>query len=358
MPTPKSPKRPTMSQVARVADVSIATVSFVVNDDPKARRLTQATRDRVSDAIRMLDYRPNLTARGLRTQRSHSIAVVTDTLTSVPWENSTTRGVQERAWNGGYLVTTITTGDDAALRSSAVDMVLARQFEAVIVTTDFTREVDVPAEFDALPIVLLNCYANGSYREVLPAERAGARAAANVLIDAGHERIAFINGLPATFAAKERRLGYRDALQEAGIAYERSMVRSGNFQTDGGYQQAVTLLDRPDPPSAIMCANDRTAVGVYYAAFQRGLRIPEDLSVVGYDDNVELSGHAVPAMTSVKLPHYEMGIAAVDMLLDPDEQAPRLREVDCEPTLRDSVAPPRTDAGAAQHSTAPRLEAP
>ena len=77
-------------------------------------------------------------------------------------------------------------------------------------------------------------------------------------------------------------------MREAGIAYDHSLVRSGNFETDGGYEQAVVLLDRADRPSAIMCANDRTAIGVYYAAFQRGLRIPEDLSVVGYDDHVEL----------------------------------------------------------------------
>ncbi len=345
MRTSKSPKRATMSQVARLAGVSIATVSFVVNDDPKAKTLTQATRDRVNEAVRMLDYRPNLAARGLRTQRTHSIAVLTDYLTSVPWTNSTTRGVQERAWDRGYLVTTIATGGDPTLRKGAIEMALARQFDAVIVTTDFTHEVEVPAEFDSLPVVMLNCFSDDDRPRVLPGEQGGGKAAANVLIEAGHRRIGFINGVRDTYAAKERRLGYRDALQEAGIPYDRTLVRTGNFQTDGGYEQAVALLDRPDRPSGIMCANDRMAVGLYYAAFQRGLRIPEDLSVVGYDNHLELSGRAVPAMTSVQLPHYEMGMAAVDMLLDQAPDAPRLREIACEPVIRESVAPPCT-AGA------------
>lgn len=340
--TSKSAKRATMSEVARLSGVSIATVSFVVNDDPKAQTLTQATRDRVNDAIRMLDYRPNLAARGLRTQRTHSIAVLTDFLTSVPFENSTTRGVQERAWEMGYLVTTITTGTDPSLRLGAVDMVLSRRFDAVIITTDFTREVKVPAEFEGLPVVLMNCYSDGNHRQVLPAEKEGAGAAANILIDAGHRRIGFINGTRTTYAAKKRRLGYREALKEAGIAYDSRLVRTGNYQTDGGFRQATILLDSPEPPSAIMCANDRTAVGVYYAAFQRGLRIPEDLSVVGYDDHTEFSAHAVPAMTTVKLPQYEMGVAAVDILLGADKSGQRIREIACDPVIRNSVAPPRS----------------
>lgn len=345
MTTSKSPKRATMSQVARLAGVSTATVSFIVNNEPKAKTLTQATRDRVNEAIRMLDYRPNLAARGLRTQRTHSIAVLTDFLTSVPWENSVTRGVQERAWDRGYLVTTIATGENPTLRASAIDMVLARQFDAAIVTTDFTHEVMVPKEFDQLPVALLNCYSNNSdHPTVLPAERAGGRAAADVLIAAGHRRIGFINGVHTTYAAKQRRLGYRDALLAADIPYDRTLVRTGNFETDGGYEQAVALLDRPDPPTAIMCGNDRMAVGLYYAAFQRGLRIPEDLSVVGYDNHLELSGRAVPAMTSVQLPHYEMGLAAVDMLLAPTEDGPRLREIACEPVLRKSVGRPRDES--------------
>lgn len=333
-----------MSEVARLAGVSTATVSYVVNDNPKAQTLTQATRARVSEAIRKLDYRPNIAASGLRTQRTHSIAVLTDFLTSVPWENSTTRGIQERAWELGYVVTTITTGDNPSLRASAVDMILTRQFDAVIVTTDFTREIEVPREFEAVPVALLNCYSAGEHCRILPAERTGAEAATNMLIHAGHRRIGFINGVRTTYAAKKRLLGYKDALRAARIEYDSTLVRSGNFQSDGGYRQAAALLDRPDRPSAIFCANDRTAVGVYYAAFQRGLSIPDDLSIVGYDNHVELSAHAVPAMSTVKLPHYEMGRAAVDLLLAPDENAPIHQEIGCDPVARKSVARPRADA--------------
>lgn len=362
MKTPKSRPRSTMSQVARLAGVSIATVSFVVNDDPKAQTLTQATRDKVLEAVKLLDYRPNLQARSLRTQRSHSIAVLTDELTSTPFANSTIRGMQERAWAGGYVVTTMTTGGNTDLAANAVELVLARQFDAVIVTASFTHEVTVPDAFSALPLVLLNCFADDGhgYASVLPAERGGARSAAEMLIDAGHTRIAFINGLRETWAAGQRRLGYRDALRAAGIPYDRSLVRWGNFQTDSGHRLAAALLDSADPPTAIMCGNDRMAVGVYYAAYQRGLRIPEDLSVVGYDDHTEFSGYAVPAMTTVSLPYYEMGRTAVDLLFtDGPGTGPThvrgqdlITEVACQPVVRSSVGPPRAQPLASTTPTA------
>lgn len=369
MKTPKSRGRATMAQVARLAGVSTATVSFVVNDDPKAQTLTEATRERVLEAVRMLGYRPNLHARGLRTQRSNSIAVLADHLTAVPFANSAIRGVQERAWAGGYLVTTMTTDNNAELTARAVEMVLDRQFDGVIVTTSYTHRVTVPPEFAAMPLVLLNCLAEGEYRTVLPGERAGAHRAAKVLIDAGHTRIGFVNGLRTTWAAAERRRGYRDALREAGIPFDPSLVRSGTYETDSGHRGAGALLDLADPPTGIMCASDRIAVGVYYAAYQRGLSVPDDLSVVGYDNHTEFSEHAVPPLTTINLPYYEMGLAAVDLLLSGEDGTasgagtgpgpateaaagqPRITEIACEPILRKSVGPPRVTAP--RHELAP-----
>lgn len=337
-----SPKRVTMTQVARLAGVSRATVSFVINGDPKAETLTEATRERVREAVKLLNYRPNLAARGLRTQRTHSIAVITDQLTSTPYMNSTTRGIQERCWPMGYLATTIATGHDPELRASAVEMVLDRNFDGVILTAEYTTEVTVPPALASLPMVLLNCFSDDGHLTVLPNEREGARAAARALIDAGHRRIAYINGLSTTYAAQERRIGYRDALREAGIPYDRSLVRSGTFQTDSGYHHAKSLLSRDDPPTALMCGNDRMGIGAYYAAYQHGLKIPEDISIMGYDDHLEESQYAVPPMTTVHLPYYEMGRAAVELLLAPqDKPADRVHLVPCTPVLRASVAPPR-----------------
>lgn len=360
--TSKSPSRSTMSQVAQLAEVSTATVSYVVNNDPKAMTLTQATRDRVHQAVRTLNYRPNLQARGLRTQVSRSIAVVTDELTAVPYQNSAIRGMQERAWQDGFMISTLTTSGNAELAARAVHVVLERQFDAVVFTTSYTREVEVPVEFSRMPLVLLNCLsreATGERRNsVLPAERAGARSAAEILIEAGHTRIAFVNGLRETWAAGERHLGHRDALRAAGIPYDRSLVRWGNFQTDSGHRLATALLSRPEPPTGIVCGNDRMAVGVYYAAYQLGLRIPDDLSVIGYDDHTEFSGYAVPPMSTVSLPYYEMGYAAIDRLLaliSDSSQASRVTEIACTPILRKSVGPPRQPgpASSASFSTPP-----
>lgn len=334
-------RRATMADVARLAGVSAATVSFVVNDDAKAQRLTPATREKVHEAVRALRYRPNHAARGLRTRRTQTLAFITDQVAATPFVNSTSRGVMEYAWERGNLLTILATGNDRAREDAAVEMVLDRQFDGVIYTADYTRGVTVPAGLSEVPKVLLNCYSSDGLTTVLPAERAGARAAVHVLLQAGHRRIAFINGVASTFAAKERRRGYQQALRDAAITYDRSLVRSGTYQTDSGFWHARDLLHSAEPPTAILCGSDRMAVGAYYAAFQLGLSIPDDLSVMGFDDQIELVQYAVPAMTTVHLPHYEMGIEAARLLLDPEGERGGIHEVACPPVIRGSVGPPR-----------------
>ncbi len=337
----KEVRRTTMAQVARLAGVSSATVSFVVNDDPKAQKLTAATREKVHEAVRILGYRPNHAARGLRTRRTQTLAFITDHIATTPFVNSTTRGVMEYAWSQGQLLTIFATANDPARVAATVEMVLSRQFDGVIFTVDYTRPVIVPPALAELPTVLLNCYSDGGLTTVLPAERNGARDATSVLIGVGHRRIAFINGLASTYAAKQRRLGYQQALREAQLPYDRSLVRVGTYETDSGYQHALDLLDSAAPPTAILCASDRMAVGVYYAAFQRGLSIPGDLSVMGFDDQLDLVQYAAPPMTSVHLPHYEMGVEAARLLLDPEGPQGGVHEVACTVATRESVGPPR-----------------
>lgn len=335
-------KRVTMAHVARLAGVSTATVSFVVNNDPKAQTLTAATRERVQEAVQTLGYRPNHAARGLRTRRTQTLAFITDQIAATPFVNSTARGVMEHAWERGQLVTILATANDPDREAAAVDMVLSRQFDGVIYTVDYTRPVTVPASLAEVPTVLLNCYSDDGFTTVLPAEQTGARDATDLLIAAGHRRIAFINGLRSTYAAKKRRRGYEQALRRAGLGYDPSLVRSGTYQTDSGFAHARDLLAMDQPPTAILCASDRMAVGAYYAAYRAGLTIPDDVSVMGFDNALELVEYAAPPITTVHLPHYEMGVKATQLLLDEDGDRGGVHEVPCPPVSRSSVGPPRS----------------
>ena len=167
-----------------------------------------------------------------------------------------------------------------------------------------------------MPTVLLNCYVpDHSLAAVVPGELLGGYVATLHLIRAGHRRIAHIHGQSWTDPARDRLRGYRRALAEHDILYDPALVLPGNWEPPTGYEHTMTLMDLPDPPTAIFLSNDMMAVGAYDALKERGLRIPEDVSVVGYDDR-EIAQFMRPALTTVVLPHYEMGLQAAEALID------------------------------------------
>jgi LacI family transcriptional regulator len=340
---PEKSSRPTMAQVAKLAGVSPTTVSLVINDDPRASSISAPTRDRVAEAVRSLGYRPNHAARGLRTRKSETIGFVADEIATTPFAGDTIRGAQEYAWSRNHLLTVFNTEGDSSMEAASIEMMLDRQVDGIIFGAMYTREVSPPRGLERTRAVLLNCYAPGTdYVSVIPAEKEGACTATRTLIDAGHRRIGFINGASG-YAAKERLKGYRQALRENGIRYDPSLVRQGNYQSDGGHDQAYALLNRDDAPTALFCANDRMAVGAYYAVMQLGLSIPRDVSVVGYDNQIELAAYASPPLTTIQLPHYEMGYTAARYLLEgapSNGQAGTVHQIECPAVLRDSVGPP------------------
>jgi LacI family transcriptional regulator len=336
--------RPTMAQVAKLAGVSPTTVSMVINDDPRATSISAPTRDRVAEAIRTLGYQPNHAARGLRTQRSETLGFITDEIATTPFAGDTIRGAQEYAWKRNHLLTVLNTGGDPSMEKASIEMVLGRQVDGIIFGAMYTREVSPPRSLERTQAILLNCYAPGTdYISVIPAEKEGGRTATKILLAAGHRRIGFINGLGTTYAARERLKGYRRALREAGVSYEPKLVRHGTYQSDSGHRHARDLLTDDNPPTALFCSSDRMAVGAYYAIMELGLSIPGDVSVVGYDNQLELAAYASPPLTTIQLPHYEMGYAAAQYLLEgppSNGQAGTVHEIDCPAVLRDSVGPP------------------
>ncbi|MBT2515751.1 substrate-binding domain-containing protein, partial [Arthrobacter sp. ISL-30] len=215
--------------------------------------------------------------------------------------------------------------------------------------TMYHREVLVPANLGNVPAVLVDAESRtGSVTSVVPDEEGGARAAIRSLLDAGHTRIGFLNNTDDVPATRDRLRGFRETLSEAGLDGDAAPVESEVSEVQGGYEAARRILTRQDPPTGLFCYNDRMAMGAYRAAAELGLEIPRDLSVVGFDDQELIAANLNPGLTTVALPHYEMGAWATESLIDAIEGktdlgllAAHSTILDCPLVRRDSIAPPR-----------------
>ncbi len=328
-------RRPTMIDVANEAKVSQTTVSLVLNHADGAR-LSHETRQRVIQAAAKLGYQPARRGAPPPAATAATIGFICDELSTDPWTAIGFDGVREKAWAHGLSVTVMATRGDADMEAAALKQMAAAPLAGLVYATINTRLVDAPAWDLATPIVLLNCHAAG-FASVIPGEVAGGHAATDVLIRAGHKRIGYINGEPSMEAARHRLRGYRQALATADLPFDPDLVREGNWQPLSGYEATRALMGLPAPPSAIFCANDLMAVGCYEALRELGLSIPDDVAVMGYDDR-EIAQHLHPPLTTVLLPHFEMGAAAAEWLIDAAEGArPRQIKVECPIVMRKSV---------------------
>ncbi len=315
-----SRKRPTLRHVALSAGVSTTTASLVLND--KAEAIPADTQERVHTAARTLGYMPNETARSLRTQKSMTLALVADRIATTSFAGAMIKGVQDVASQNGYLVLVVNTGDDAMMERRAIDSLMSRQVDGLLYATMFHREVTLPEFPVDLPVVLLDARpANAGsqdrqFSSVVPDEISGAEGAIEQLIAKGHRRIGFVQNADPVPATALRLAGYRSTLERHGIAFDPDLVAVGHDHTGLlACDVALSLLDRPNRPTALFCFNDAMAAGAYIAARRLGLSIPDDLSIVGFDNQRLITDYLDPHLATVQLPHYEMGAWAVTRLL-------------------------------------------
>jgi len=346
-----------MTDVAQAAGVSQSTVSMVLNRVSGAR-LAAETRTRVLDTAVQLGYQlPRRGPQGLPGPQDASeamhppiIGYLVDEISTSPHPVVSIDGARDAAWQQGCLLHIAVTRNNAEQEAAAIAALQSLPgLVGTIYSTIFTREVQLPLtlknSLPAQPVVLLNCHDPAhAAPAVVPAEVAGGHAATEHLIAHGHRRIAFINGEPWMEAAKDRLKGYRRALATADLALDPALLRDGDWMSGSGFQHTLHLMALADPPTAIFCANDLMAVGALEALKQLGLRVPEDVSVMGYDDQ-EIARHTHPPLSTVVLPNYEMGQAAVELLLQgraPGSAGARraLTKVDGPLVLRASVASP------------------
>lgn len=313
--------RVTLSDVARQAGVSIATVSYVMNDRGGVGERTRANVLRIADE---LGFRPNRVASGLRTGRTQVLGLVLADITN-PFYPEIAAGVIEGAAEAGFQVFLSHSGTDGGLDGEVVQALCDHQCGALIFTSLVVS--DGPLLFDVVPpdvpIVQTVRRIPGIGADFVGIDdRAGAREEAQHLIELGHRDIAILAGPSASSASSERTAGYREALGEAGIELPPESVVECSLTVDAGYRAVERLLEsRRRPPGAVLCGNDLIALGALDAFLAHGLSVPEDVSLAGYDD-IWFASSRLVQLTTVRQPRHEMGRAAVSLALarlaDPD----------------------------------------
>jgi LacI family transcriptional regulator len=334
-------KRPSMQDVADLAGVSKTTVSFVINQVPGSN-IPPETQERVWKAVGKLDYRPNIMARSLRRQRSQTIGFIGDRVATTPFAGLMVQGAQNAAWEHEKILLLVNTEDDPEIEKAALNMMLDRQVEGIIYASWYHREVKPLEASLGLPVVLCDCYdEKRSLPSVVPDEVRGSREATKFLLQKGHRRIGFINSSAPIPAASSRLQGYKEALAAFGVPYDETLVCAKVGVSGGGYQGTFELMQLPDPPSALFCFNDRVAMGAYDALRKLNLSIPEDVAVMGFDNQKTIAAELYPPLSTMELPHYEMGVWAVHNLIDqmdrPGNEEPVQHMIACPLIERESA---------------------
>ena len=311
-PAPKGGEQTvTLERVAQVAGVSPATVSRILNGTAV---VSDAKKRAVDTAIRRLAYVPNPVARGLAGGRTLSIGVITQSIDS-PFYGITLRGIEEQLHAAGYSPLFVSGDWDADEEARCIELLRGRRVDGIIVLTGRLSDRALRACAKALPVVVTGRSLKAPGLMSLSFDNfEGGRLATHHLLVLGHRRIAFITGDPGHPDASERLRGYRAALEAAGLAFDPALVMPGLFDEASGQAAAERLLDSRQPFTAIFAANDQMAMGARLALHRRALRVPRDVSLIGFDD-LPISRFVVPPLTTVHQPAYELGeLAATTML--------------------------------------------
>ncbi|WP_180980928.1 LacI family DNA-binding transcriptional regulator [Pseudovibrio exalbescens] len=297
----------TIAQVAQHAGVSTATVSRALN---KPEMVDDATKAKVRAAVNALGYRPNQVAKGLASRCSRTIGVVVNQFGSA-YYGTMIDGAEHALRNVGYKLIAESSGEAATGERSAWQSLFDRQCEAVIVHADVLSENEVAILMEQHPkSVLMNRLLPG-YEErciYLDNVRGGALAAQH-LLDKGHQAIATITGPRSYYEAADRLVGFQQRLHAAGVPLDPALTMEGNFKDDLAFDRMMQLLESPKPFTAVFCQSDETAAGAIEACRQKGVRIPEDISLIGFDD-VDLARHLSPKLTTIRQPLREIGAAS------------------------------------------------
>lgn len=330
----------TRQDVAERAGVSVAVVSYVVNDGP--RPVSSGTKAKVEKAIEELGYYPNELARSLSRRKSGTIGLITPRLTN-PVYAEIAASLESVCSTAGCLMLLCATGRDLDKEKQFAEILRSKQVDGVVmIPTGPTQEALKPFRQAQIPTVVLEHDEPDTHCIAID-DLKGGRLATQHLLELGHRRIALIKREPSSALSYLRAVGYRQVLEEAGILPDPTLVVESKAGLEGGYESMQQLMALPNPPTAVFTHNDVLAMGAMRAVHDAGLGVPDDISVVGYDDTAS-SAYQNPPLTTVKFPVAEMGRRAgqiiLELIRDDGSLPPQTLTLGVELVVRGSTAPP------------------
>jgi LacI family transcriptional regulator len=312
----------TLKQVAERAGVSIKTVSRIVNGDAAVNAETRAA---VQKHLRSLNYVPNQAARQMRSGASSVYGLMTDVVATTPYSVDILRGAQSALKDSQQTLLIASSDGDPAREENLWRMFRAHRVAGVIYAAMFHRPHNLGSPTFDNTIVLANCYdINAQFNGFVPDDEQGGYEQARYLLHRGHRRITLITLIRDIEATRLRGIGIRRAFAEAGVSFDESLDLCGydgtvSRESSHVIATATDILTRKHRPTAIICGNDHTAMQVYAAAAQLGISIPQDVSVIGFDNQILIAETLFPQLTTVALPYFEIGRRAAEMITRPNK---------------------------------------
>ncbi|EJL6785449.1 substrate-binding domain-containing protein [Vibrio alginolyticus] len=323
----------TMKDIAKLAGVSTSTVSHVIN---KTRFVSEEISERVNNAAKELNYyAPSALARSLKVNRTKTIGMLVTTSTN-PFFGEVVKGVERSCYQKGYsLILCNTEGDNERMRQSINTLLQKRVDGLILMCSSLEGErIDVFERYPDIPVVVMDwgpmLFTSDKIQDN---SLRGGYLAAKYLIDCGHTEIGCITGPLIKHQAQMRYEGYKRAMNEAGLEFNANWIIESDFECEGGYQAFKKMAQRGALPSSIFVSNDMMAMGVINAANELDIKVPDDLSIIGYDD-IHIAKFMSPSLTTIHQPKYRLGQAAVETLVRKlDEKSTEAQAVQLEPTL-------------------------
>ncbi|SHF23622.1 LacI family DNA-binding transcriptional regulator [Caloramator proteoclasticus] len=306
--------RATIKDIAKKANVSITTVSLVLNK--KDSNISDETRNKIMKVVDELNYTPNKIAKGLITKKTNTFGLIIPDIAN-PFFPEIVRGVEDVANNNGYNLILCNTDDNPKKEEKYTKILIEKCVDGIIfISTSKSKDNNIKLlkKYNVPYVVLDRDVDNPDSPYIHTDDEKGMYEVVKFLIKNGHKKIAYISGPKENTTSQKRKNGYIKALKEMGIPIKNTIIREGNYKIDGGQYCIKSLLDSKEEFSAVACANDLMAIGAMEALKSRGILIPDDISLTGYDD-IYISKITTPKLTTVEQPKYELGRISTETLL-------------------------------------------